>query len=132
MIPTIWLIDDDVLTSFFLKVIIKQLRIEAETKVILSGWEALNHLSIIKNSNRYPDIIILDINMPMVNGFDFLKLFEQNHWNECKGCKVVVLSNSVEDLQKAKSLSFQSVVGFIQKPLNQEKFKSGILPFLKK
>ena len=66
-----------------------------------------------------PDIIFLDINMPKINGFQFISEFEKLNIKEKEKIKIFILSSSTntEDVQKA--IEQQSCVGFINKPLTQ-------------
>jgi CheY-like chemotaxis protein len=70
-----------------------------------------------------PDIIFLDIDMPLMDGFQFLDEFERLSDSIKKHCKVVMLTSSLnpQDMNRAKKNQF--VLKYINKPLNQENLK---------
>jgi response regulator RpfG family c-di-GMP phosphodiesterase len=80
-------------------------------------------LSYLKNDHKFPDIILLDINMPLLNGWDFVNEFTHIKKNKNKSCILNLLtsSDSMDDIRKAES--FDEIVAYISKPLTIEDFK---------
>lgn len=122
-INTILLIDDDAITNFLNERIILKLNIAKNVKVTLNGNEGLAYF--INNSQPknplHPDIILLDINMPVMDGFEFVKALY--HYPTIKKTKIVFLTTSrnQQDIDKIKSIgNFK----FLNKPLTKEKFLS--------
>ncbi|MDP5230152.1 MAG: response regulator [Cellulophaga sp.] len=109
----ILLVDDDGITNFITKSKLKNLGFE-NVNAVANGRLALDYLK-----NEVPDLIFLDINMPVMDGFDFLTHKEKN--KVCPDVPVIVLSSSdrIQDQQFAKN--FNNVVDYIEKPLNYEK-----------
>jgi len=85
----------------------------------LGGIDYLN--SNVDNPEEIPEIIFLDIRMPMVDGFGFLKKFENSPKLLHEKCKIYMLSSSLdpEDIKRANKCKY--VHGFILKPLTIEK-----------
>lgn len=87
-----------------------------------SAQNALEYLqSIEDNPKGLPEIILLDIKMPIMDGFDFLQKFDEFPESIKTSCKIFMLSSSIDpnDFQKAQKSKY--VVDFIEKPLSAEK-----------
>lgn len=69
------LVDDNASTNFFNKIVIEK-NIFAEINIATNGLEALNHIKgLLKENKKLPKFILLDINMPVMNGWEFLDAF---------------------------------------------------------
>jgi CheY-like chemotaxis protein len=119
------LIDDDEPTNFLNKMIIEETGLVKEVKVAQSALEALDYLSGKgqAGSNEAlpaPELIFLDINMPAMDGWEFLEKYEQLSPEQKASIIVVMLTTSFnpEDEQKAEKISYIS--SYRNKPLTQE------------
>jgi CheY-like chemotaxis protein len=116
------LVDDDKVNNFISSRIVKKLDICKNIRTCLDGEEALLYLTKHCGTfdSNYPDLIILDNNMPEMNGIEFLESFNKINFNSSHHVNIVVLtaSSSPSDEEKLKS---QGIHGFIQKPLTEEK-----------
>jgi CheY-like chemotaxis protein len=123
---SIILIDDDPLENLVNKKLIENLGIALSTKALMNGHEGLNYLRILTQINMPPDIILLDINMPVMDGFEFLHIFHTLPFDFRKDIKVIVLTSSINDYdyQTAKQIGCD---GYITKPLTKEKIKEEVL-----
>ena len=115
MITSVLLIDDDATTNFIHKIVLNKVGIE-EVYEALNGLDAINHLE-----KSCPDIIFLDINMPLMDGWEFLE--EKERKELCKNVKIVMLSSSIRSEDKKKAESYFSVIAYFEKPLNVEKIE---------
>jgi CheY-like chemotaxis protein len=86
------------------------------------GEDALYYLE--NCLDNFPDLIVVDINMPIMNGFEFLKKYEQVFWPQHPDTIITILSSSRADEDIEKSNEFSSLYGFISKPLNRESAKN--------
>ena len=119
----ILLIDDDSINNFINERLIKKLNVANEIKVALNGEDGLEYIQ--KNcsddrSDSCPELILLDINMPVMNGFDFIRAFEHLNIKNKSKVKIIILTTSRnnKDVEILKSLgNFE----FINKPLTEEK-----------
>ncbi|MGB5929159.1 MAG: response regulator, partial [Cyclobacteriaceae bacterium] len=85
-----------------------------------SGKSALEYLESNKDTpERLPDIIFLDINMPIVDGFVFLYEFEKFNESVKNKCKVIILSSSDNKRDIDKIVNNDHVIKFITKPLTE-------------
>ncbi|UII20900.1 response regulator [Fulvivirga ligni] len=112
----ILLIDDDKDDNFLHTRTIKKSDITKEVASFLDAEDALAYLKSAET--KKPDLIFLDINMPKMNGWDFLNEYTKLP-DDKKGSIVVMLTTSVNPDDKHKALSFQNVVSYTNKPLTQ-------------
>ncbi len=106
------LIEDDEIANFISVKILTGMGISSP-EIALNGKEGLS--KIARNDH---DLIFLDINMPVMNGFEFLAEVQKEKL--CPDTKIVMLSSSVNPEDKQKSESFPQVIDYIVKPLTTE------------
>jgi CheY-like chemotaxis protein len=118
----ILLIDDEEISNFLAKKLIERVRVNCHVDVANNGQQGLD---LINESNALhqplPDFIFLDLNMPVLNGFEFMEAFNQlviplKNKNKIK---IFIISSSMDrlDSEKAKQLG---AAGFISKPLTMQ------------
>ena len=81
-------------------------------------------LKALENKQFSPNMILLDINMPLMSGWEFLDIFQKTEIAKRPDCKLFLLSSSLDANDKEMSERYESVKGFITKPLSIEIFKS--------
>lgn len=121
MINSILLIDDNNIDNYINKAVITKLNITENIIVKLSAIDALDYLNSL--TEEFPQIIFLDIRMPIMDGFGFLREFEKIALDKRENCIVYMLSSSTneEDITTAKS--FSCVKKYLNKPLRLEVVK---------
>jgi CheY-like chemotaxis protein len=121
----IMLIDDDPLCVLISTKIIE---LNPTLKVISfsRAEEALEQLKqwYISESDLFPDFIFLDINMPVMDGWQFLEAAQKLPEDFRQKCNVIMLSSSVNPTDVRKSKGFEPVSDFVSKPLTVEKLKT--------
>ncbi len=120
MIKDIFLIDDDALVNFLNQEIIKDSHPDKKVRSFESATEALEVIKEMLNTSdsKLPQLILLDINMPVMDGWEFLDIFDQLPENKTKDCKIIMHTSSIDprDIEKAKT--YKAVVDYMTKPLN--------------
>ncbi|MBD3181674.1 response regulator [Candidatus Poribacteria bacterium] len=111
------LVEDDKIDAMTVKRAFSDLSILNPIEVVGNGEEALSYLK--KPGNKKPSIILLDLNMPRMNGIEFLKVVKQEE--KLKKIPVVVLTTSRADQDKDESFDL-GAAGYMVKPVDYNKF----------
>ena len=116
------LVDDDDATNYIHKHVINEANFAEQIIVAKNGEEALNFLKS-KEAKGYikPDIIFLDINMPVMNGWEFLEEYKELEDHLKSDMMVIMLSTSLNPADKLNSEASGNIERFINKPLTIEK-----------
>lgn len=104
------LIDDVAIANFIMKKLISTVLPDAQVRDFTNSQTALDSIGEIG-----PDLIFLDLNMPDLNGFQFLDAMRENGLHY----KVIILSSSTSDIDKQQAASYGNVVGYYVKPLDK-------------
>jgi CheY-like chemotaxis protein len=117
---SIILVDDDPINNLINKRLISKLDIAPKIEEYLEAEKAIEKIRTLDVDQKI--FIFLDINMPVMNGWDFLNqyLIEFKKRKD----KIVVLSSSIDFQDRQRAKEFDCVEGFIEKPLTPEKIKS--------
>lgn len=120
-LETICIIDDDPIYVFGMKKLISVNNICNSILVFNNGHEAIQYLN--SNENKTPDVIFLDINMPVMDGWDFLDEFSNIKKNLSKNIIIHMVSSSIDpnDIEKAKG--YQEISEYLVKPVKANDLK---------
>lgn len=119
-IDLVMLVDDNDTDNFISKRIIEITKFANRVEVKNSGKSALDYLRENQdNADELPNLIFLDINMPIVDGFVFLYEFEKFNDAIKDKCKVIILSSSDNKRDIDKIVNNNHVIKFITKPLTE-------------
>ncbi len=125
MLNNILLVDDDEATNCLHEIVLGQAGIAQQLHMARDGKEALQLL--VEEPPLRPELILLDINMPGFDGFDFLEEY-QNYPASLKQTTIIAMvSTSLLESDRLRSQRYSEVVGFLPKPLTEE----AILSFVK-
>lgn len=119
------LIDDDHATNFIHKKILENSGLEAHIQVCSGGQMGLDYLNCegdFMNESKYPQpgIILLDINMPQMDGWEFLEIYEQLPQERKAKIVVSMLTTSLNPDDRDKANQTPAINGFFNKPLEIE------------
>lgn len=120
-LSNVMLVDDNETDNFIHKRVIELTGFAKNIIIKSSGKSALEHLRAGEaNPSSLPEIIFLDINMPIVDGFVFLFEFEAFPEVIKNKCKIVILSSSDSKRDIDRIVDNEYVIHFITKPLSEE------------
>lgn len=113
----ILLIDDDELVNYIHQQLLILLNASDNIEIAINGKEALKVFQY--ENNEIPELVFLEIDMPIMNGFEFLEEIHNNHKHILEKTKFIILTKSLDilDLYKAKDYK---IYGYLNKPLGKE------------
>ncbi|MCC4212868.1 response regulator [Leeuwenhoekiella parthenopeia] len=117
------LVDDDPIVVFGLKKMMKLVKFCENFLVYSNGQEALNALTaIFKTGDEIPDLILLDLNMPVMDGWEFLEAFTK--YDPPKKITIYILTSSIDPRDQERALQFSSVSNYVVKPVTLEQLEA--------
>ena len=120
-VKCILVIDDSKYDLFIATEILNDYCDVKEIVCVDSAQKGLDYLNSKENTlDELPEIIFLDIKMPLMDGFDFLNLYNQLSDKIKNRCKIYMLSSSLDPTDIAKAKNNNDVIDFIEKPLSEE------------
>lgn len=118
----IWVIDDDAIYQIIISKIIERSKMFSSITSFKNGKEALDTLHNVVNNTQeniqiLPDIILLDINMPVMDGWEFMEKMSLIKSKFKKGITVYIVSSSIAVEDKNKSKTYIDILGYLSKPI---------------
>jgi len=123
MIKKILCVDDDPITLMLYKMVIAKATLSETVIVAKNGQEALEYYDDLKSNkdNDFPELMFLDLNMPVMGGWEFLDNFIEEKYSPYNAeTKIIVLSSTIDpkDIEKVKN--YPIIIDFISKPVTKE------------
>lgn len=114
------IVDDDEINNFLLKHLLKKSSYSLDVKDFTDPAEAISHIKDCLAGSKRIDLLLLDVNMPVLTGWEVLNELRVNGESLLNGNKVYMLSSSVHTADLERAREFQEVAGFISKPISLE------------
>ncbi|TBW30134.1 response regulator [Gramella sp. KN1008] len=114
----IWIIDDDEIYQRIIRKLVDRAGVFGRAYYYMNAADALEDLK--NNESRLPDVILLDINMPEMDGWQFLELLQNSFSALFKKCRIYIVTSSIAYSDLEKKEEFPGLAGFLSKPLRVE------------
>lgn len=116
----IWVIDDDFIYQTIINRLIQKIEVFSTHSSFMNGKEAITTLINIleEDESLVPDIILLDINMPVMDGWEFMEEIKKIKSKIKKHIHIYIVSSSIAIEDRDKSKTFTDIMGYIPKPIS--------------
>lgn len=119
------LLDDNELDNFINKKILESCHFSKNIYINSTGKGALEFLQNIMEMKDFsdiifPEVIFVDLNMPIIDGFQFIELLNNVAFKQVKECKLVILTSSLHPDDKKRITEISKEIKFLNKPLTEE------------
>jgi CheY-like chemotaxis protein len=116
----ILLVDDDNTTNFVNRMLLQDLAVTEKVIEAKNGQEAIKFLQEQSQNNGCPQLILLDVKMPVMDGFEFLEAYEKLEFEQKESIIIVMLTTSLHprDVERLQNLPIK---GYLNKPLTKDK-----------
>lgn len=118
---SLYVIDDDRIYHFLFKNLLKQNGIDINTTFFCNGAEAIEYILQERNVDNLPDIILLDVNMPIMNGWQFLEEYSKLTSDLPKVSTIYMISSSNNEVDINRAKKFDAIVkDYYLKPISKQ------------
>lgn len=119
----VWLIDDDEVFVFLTKKLIARSEQDVKVDTYINGQEAIEALQhLAQDEAALPDLILLDLNMPVMDGWEFLKAYEEITFCNPHKIHLYIVTSSISPYEVERAKQIPAVAEFIVKPMVKDKF----------
>jgi CheY-like chemotaxis protein len=122
-------VDDSKTEINYLKLLFQFTEIPLNPMFINSAHAALETLENM-NHDKFPDIIVVDINMPLMDGFEFTEVYQKKFGEKYPNTRLFIYSTSIHSADINRAETMGGVAGFIAKPFEENTFMDNIYPYL--
>ncbi|MFV8343546.1 response regulator [Flavobacterium sp. XS2P39] len=117
----IWVVDDDAIYQIIVNKIIQRSEMFSAISSFKNGKDAIDAVhNSIENNKLFPDIILLDINMPIMDGWEFMEEMASLKTQISQQITIYIVSSSIAVEDKNKSKTYPDILGYLSKPITTE------------
>lgn len=127
---SVCVVDDDTIYQFTTARMIQLVDESVRVMSFGDGEQAIRHIHAhLDNAEMLPDMILLDINMPLMDGWEFLKAYDQIKDRLGKAIKIYVVSSSIDERDVSRARSINHVVDYVEKPVTTDRLRELLLRY---
>ncbi|QRR04018.1 response regulator [Dyadobacter sandarakinus] len=125
MLDTLCVIDDDPVFTFLLKKMIEKAQVTRQTLYFENGQEAIDFLEANREQpGTLPQLILLDINMPILDGWQFLDEYAVLHRELARNIPIFMTSSSTDPEDYKRALASEFIIDYVRKPIYVKEIQS--------
>jgi CheY-like chemotaxis protein len=122
-------INDNEVTLWIQKQILNKSKFSEEVITAFNGLEGLDYYNNLINENNtnptdFPGLILLDLHMPVMDGWEFLYRFSEDIYPHCKNTRVIITSYSIDSVDSERAKKYPFIVDFLTSSLSVEYLES--------
>lgn len=118
---SIFIVDDDPIHQQITEIMLERLRIADAVTKFSDAQDVLDHIRLhTADASGLPDLILLDLNMPVMDGWEFLEVFADLRPQLAKQPRIYVLTSSIDERDRQRVDQFDFVAGYLTKPLTND------------
>ncbi|MGI4823036.1 MAG: response regulator [Janthinobacterium lividum] len=115
----VYVVENDYISSVITELIVKKNLLSSEVRCYANGQWAFDDLLLtLRDGGTLPDLVVLDLDMPLMDGWEFLDALA--NLASAQSIRVFVQTSSIQPDDRAKALSYKQVRGFFSKPLKED------------
>ena len=121
MKKSVWIIDDDDIYQLIIKKLVQRSQVFEEQHYFKNALDVLERVE--GSQLMLPDAILLDINMPQMDGWQFIERLRKLYANLGENTSIYIVSSSIAYSDKERTEAYPEIAGFLSKPLTVDKLK---------
>ena len=117
------LIDDNPADNFLHEMLLMDIGVAEQVDAVSNGQEALDYIKACAGPQQLPELICVDINMPVMDGWEFLDAYDRLPEQQKSGVVVMMISTTLNPSDMAAAEQRDSIAKFVRKPLTEESMR---------